>query len=305
MNRLRLPLSLAAVALLGAGAIAARAAEPASATSPVRVATLLPFVARALALAPERATVVGTVREDLRTPVDPSSGALDLGNPHSPSLEALAQASPQLVVVDAQMHAMLAPKLGASGAELVLVDSTTVASTLAALESLGARVGGGAELAEAVDATRARIASAKLAAPVDLLALFGSPGSFYAISDRMWLGDLARELGFHNIAPAGESERFPGLVPVSDEAISLLAPELVVIVAHGDPRAIEAELGRRTAPGSPWENLGRAARGIHVLDPRRFASNPGLGLADAAVDLAALAQSGAAVSAPPRAEGAR
>src|SRR5262245_2271618 len=91
---------------------AAGDAQPASAK--VRVATLVPFVADALARVPEHASVVASVR---RSSVDdPPPGAIDLGSPHAPSLERLAESRAQLVVADRAMHAAMTEKLARGGA---------------------------------------------------------------------------------------------------------------------------------------------------------------------------------------------
>ena len=96
--------------------------------APVRVATLLPCANEALALIPEQATVIATVRSDMHT--SPPGSMADLGSPHSPSFEALAGANPQLVVGDRSLHAALASELSGLGAELFLLDTSSVESTL-------------------------------------------------------------------------------------------------------------------------------------------------------------------------------
>jgi iron complex transport system substrate-binding protein len=134
-----------------------------------------------------------------------------------------------------------------------------------------------------------------------VLALFGTPDSFFVITERTWIGDLLARLGFELPAlTAAESPRFPGFVPVSDELLVTLRPELVLLVAHGDPAALREALARKTAEGGPWSAVGRAAsRGVEVLDPHVFGSNPGFGMDRAAKALVALAEPPSpAVSAP-------
>jgi iron complex transport system substrate-binding protein len=267
-------------------ALAAALATAATASAePVRVATLLPFVEDALRLDPERFAVVASVRRSLHVPV--ADGTIDLGNPHSPSFETLVQADPDLVVGDRMLHAALAPRLAGLGAELVLVDTTSVAATLDALDALGQRAGGAPALADAVADTRADLASLALPRAVPVLLLFGTPGSFFAFTERTWLGDLAARIGFRNLAPKGE-ERFPGLVAVNDEVLAQVQPELVLLVAHGEPDKIRADFARRAAAGGPWAGLGAARLGVHALDPALFSANPGLALARAGSELAAL-----------------
>ncbi len=257
---------------------------------PVRVATLLPFVEEALALAPEQARVVASVRRELHRA--PAEGVIDLGNPHSPSFEALARARAGLVVGDRAIHAPLESRLEPLGAELILIDTSSVTSTLDALARISRSLGGMEALDSRIEQTRLELEGLALEEPVSLLPLFGAPGSFYAMSDRVWLGDLARRLGFENVTPARGDERFPGLVALSDEVMAMMRPDLVVLVAHGDPRKIREDLVSRTARGGAWAALERAPLGIHVLDPRLFSANPGLELGAAARILVGLVDEG-------------
>src|SRR5690606_8071544 len=93
----------------------------------------------------------------------------------------------------------------------------------------------------------------------------------------------------------GGDERFPGLLALSDERLASLRPSLVLLVAHGDPNAIEAAFAQRTAEGGPWSGLrAEADRGVHALDPALFTANPGLDVARAAEALVAMARDGSA-----------
>ncbi|MCH2170252.1 ABC transporter substrate-binding protein [Myxococcota bacterium] len=258
--------------LLGLVAVAAKA-------EPTRVATLTPLAEEVVELIPEQAELVATVRRHLHEPVGP--GMIDLGNPHSPSFEALAQSRPEVVVGDRMLHAALARKLEPMGMKLILMDGSGVVPTLNGMKDLASQLGDDIVIRERVAGLESDLSALAIDQQVEVLLLFGSPGSFYVVTERAWLGDLIVRLGFVNLAPAGGSERMPGFVPVTDEVIASMTPDLVAMVAHGDPAQIEANLRRRTNSDGPWASLGRARYGIHVLDPSIFSSNPGLGLAEA------------------------
>ena len=283
---------LALAILLTAASPRSTTAEPprdADTAEPVRVATLLPFVADALATMPARATVVASVR---RSAVDqaPVPG-IDLGSPHAPSFERLAESRAQLVVADAAMHTALQDELARGGATVLLVDTGSVDGTFAGLVEVGRRVGGEAEMARAVAAARDGIAAASLAQPVATLPFFGAPGNFLVITERTWLGDLLDELDFRNLARASTGkESFPGYVLVSDEVLAGMQPAIVLVVAHGDPVAIREAFARRAAGGGPWRSLQDARLGVHVLDAGSFGTNPGLAMPETARRLQALVQ---------------
>ncbi len=251
----------------------------------LRVATLLPLAEDALAHA-ENVRVVATIRRDLHRPV--AEGLEDLGSPHSPNLEALARSRAQLVIGDPHIHAVFARKIEALGAEMFLLDSSGVEATLRSLLELAEHVDASQAIAARIEEVRSTIDALKLEAPVKVLLLFGRPGAFYVVSNRAWLGDLASQLGFVNLAPETGSERISGYIAVNDEALMMLEPDLVALVAHGDPRKIEAELRDKTRADGPWASLGRARLGIHALSPALFSVNPGLGLDSSAAALISL-----------------
>ena len=235
---------LALILLLVAASFSVAGAAKAE---PIRVATLLPFVEDALALAPDEAVVVASVRRSLHAPL--AEGLVDLGNPHSPNFEKLAEARPALVIGDRGVHDRFARALSGAGAKVLLIETSGIESTLAALSEVSAEIGGSEALDARIEALRAELAGLVLHEETKVLALFGSPGSFFVMTERAWLGDLVASLGLKNAIEAGGDERFPGLVPVSDEIMALAQPDLVLLVAHGAPDKIRADLEKKTTQG--------------------------------------------------------
>lgn len=268
-----------ACAMLALAAPVGAETKPAGSAAPVRVATLLPFVADAV----ERVggDVVATVRRDLE--VAPPPPMIDLGSPHSPSLEALATAKADVVVGERALHGPQRDALVRGGGDLLLVDTSSVGATLDGLLEVGRRIGAADGMSAAVRGTRETLAGSRLARRVPALVVFGAPGSFMVVTRRTWLGDLVATVGFENLgAGVVGAERHPGFVQVSDETLAGLRPEVVLLVAHGDPEALRAAFTRRLAEGGPWRGLADAKHGVHVLPVELFATNPGLDLANAA-----------------------
>ena len=113
-----------------------------AAEEPVRVAALVPFVEDAVGrMDAERIVVVASVRRSMTRPV--AEGLVDLGNPHSPDLERLMMSGADLVVGDAIVHAAKKEELGRGGAEVVLIDTSSIDSALAGLVELASRAGAG------------------------------------------------------------------------------------------------------------------------------------------------------------------
>lgn len=257
---------------------------------PVRVAVLVPYVASALAeLDSPRVEVVGVVSSTYRQ-IPP--GAEDLGSPHDPNYERLAHLRPDLVVGNDRLHGPQREVLGRSGAEVLLLGGSSVAATFKGLRRVGERIGEGEAMERRLEAARERMAGLRLDEPVEVLPLFGAPGSFLVVTGSTWLGDLLEQVGFRNVVRAGAGhETFPGYVQLSDEVLATLRPDHVLLVTHGDPEAVREAFRRQATGDGPWGQLGRQAE---VLDPELFGDNPGLDLPEAARRLVELHRTTAA-----------
>lgn len=293
LNRFFAPIVVIALLVEVMLASSAQSADgAATAAKPIRVAALLPWVGDAVALAGPGVIGVAGVRRELHKPLP--SGLIDLGNPHSPSMERLAESHPDLIVGDRAIHARLKPQLEGLGARVLLLGTDSVAETLASLSTLSEAFGRPKALEAQIATVAGQLAQLKGKTNASVVALFGAPGSFFVMTERAWLGDLARYVGFDLAISQGGDEKFPGLVAVSDEVMAMAHPDLVLLVAHGDPSKIQADLERKTASDGAWAGLAGTRLGIHVLDPQLFSANPGLDIVRAAEALVALAGTGPA-----------
>jgi iron complex transport system substrate-binding protein len=261
-------------------------AEPTTSGSAkaTRVATLLPYVGEAILRADPSVQLVASVANQSGDPLP--EGVIDLGSPHSPNLEQLALSRPDVVVADARFHRSLTEPLSQSGTELVLVNGSSINATFDGLLEVARVVGDSQGMVTTINASRAELVRLHLTDSPNVLPLFGSPGSYMAITPRTWLGDLLQEIGFHNVAAdlVGR-ETFPGYVQISEEVLMTLDPATVLLVTHGSPEAVLEDFQRQAQQGGPWK---RFADRVLVLDPDRFAANPGLDLPLAAAELIAL-----------------
>lgn len=267
MIRRLLRTTAAAATLFLAGSLQASAA-------PLRLATLVPWVGEALSTVPEKVQVIASTRRFVHAP--PIPGVLDLGDAHSPNLEVLISAGAQLVVADRRWHARFGERVEQAGAEVVWIEANSVDATFAALIEVGRRVGAEAEMTAAVRDAATRLARLHTAGRPRSLALFGAPGSFLVISDRTWIGDLLRRLGYEPVVPTEASERMPGYLAVSDEFLAAAKPDVILLLAHGDPAAVAR------AFAEDWARIRDSSPPVVALDPELFATNPGLRLVEAA-----------------------
>ncbi len=262
-------------------ALALAAQTAVAQAEPVRLATLLPYVAEAFDDFPASVTVVASVRRAEAPPLP--AGVLDLGSSHAPSFEQLALARPQVVVADRRLHSSFAGQLARGGAEVILVEANSVAATFEGLLRVAGRLGLERELRARVAEVEAQLDRLARRQPLPVLPVFGAPGSFLLVTERTWLGDLLARQGLVTVLPGASGvEPTAGYVELSAEVLGTLEPRRVLVLCHGDPAQIEEAFRRRfgrALPGSPP---------VSVLPLSLFAGNPGLRLAEAAEWLARL-----------------
>ncbi|CAG0970582.1 High-affinity heme uptake system protein IsdE [Myxococcaceae bacterium] len=277
-------------------------AEPSKAAAP-RVATFCPFVTDALAAAAGRVEIVASVRRSPSAPV--ADGVADLGTPHTPNTEVLAASRAEIVVVDAVMHAALVPKLEAQGFEVMRVDTTSVDGAFAGILEVAKRTGTLDTVGAEVERARSSLVASRSERPERVLALMGTPSSFFVMTRRTWQGDLLERLGYVNLgADASGDSRAPGFAPLSDEVLAGLEPDRVLLVAHGDVAAVKTAFERRMQERGIWRDAGTGALPpVVVLPPERFLANPGLGIADVAREIVAAGGATPSVATPPAGAG--
>lgn len=277
-------------------------------TEPVRWASLLPFVATAMRSAGPEYAPVAEVRASMHAA--PPAGAADLGSAHQPNFEVLFGARPELVVGDRVLHAALASRLEASGAEILLLDTSSVEGTLDGLADVAGRLGAGEVVAGDLARVRAALAEIRFDGSPEVLPLYGVPGRYLLVTDETWIGDLIVRSGGSLTAPtglaapgsegAGRGAAASGYLQIDDEWMAAQRPDVVLLLTHGDPRAIEATFRQRIADGGAWRPMAESVGDrIHALPPGLFSTNPGLGLAEAAVVIQRLMPATAAVAAGP------
>jgi len=241
----------------------------------IRIATLLPFAAdQLIALGVTPVCVPGLSGQSPESwrglptvQVDHSAG---------PNLEQLVSAAPDLII-SGSTYAQFLPSISKStGADVVILDIDSIQSVFESIMLLG-------ELSNRESAARHRVAQlqANLTAltPLDstnakdVLALFGTPHSFYAFMQDSYLGDLVRHCG-GQLGPAGLASHtvYKGLAPLSMESVIDFDPDLLLVLFHG-PR----DTSRAMFEGDPlWSSLRAIQEGhIYFLSDDLFAMRSG------------------------------
>jgi iron complex transport system substrate-binding protein len=272
--------ALAAVALLALAAAAGAAPperEPAPAPAPARrVVSLNPSLTAIAVALGARDALVGVDSFSLRA--EPAVAGLPaVGGLYNPSLEAVVALAPDLVVfVPAAEQRDFQRTLEALGLPVLPFDPVTFDEVLAAIETLGARLGRAAEARTRVEAIRAARSRVELRAagrprpravvvlqrdPLyvvgrgsfvdEMLASAGAENAARAFSEpyprvaREWLLDAAPELLLDASDPAGTEDavrywaRWPSLPAVRAGRVVALAPGAVTLPGPWLDRALD------------------------------------------------------------------
>jgi iron complex transport system substrate-binding protein len=208
--------------------------------------------------------------------------AVNVGGAHSPSLELILSASPDLVLASASTasHVDMLDVLEAAGITVVFFEVDDFADYLAMLDTC-TDLTGRKDLYEqnglSVMAQIEEIKAAYAAEPLDegertVLLLRASSGSVKAKGSRgTILGEMLADMGCVNIADRDGTI----LDQLSIEAVIREEPRHIFVVAMGDHAAAEASLYRMLDENPAWGTLTALREGrLHVMDKTLFNLKP-------------------------------
>lgn len=238
--------------------------EPASESAEApRVAALLPFAAdQLIALGVQPVLVPGLPGGQPEAWQGIEAGALD----HSvgPNIEQLIAADPDVVIMSAVYSQFLPQIESTTDARIITMDADTLEDVRTHTRTIGELVGKQARADAWIADFDAQLASSEpiesAGDPISVLAVFGTPQSFYAFLPDSYMGDLVETAGGRLITSDMTGHRFyRGLAPLSMEAVVDRDPDVLLVVFHGPERAARSMLDRDPL----WSRLS-AVRGDHI-----------------------------------------
>lgn len=208
------------------------------------------------------------------------TGAADVGSAYQPSVEAILQLSPDLVIADAfiQAQPQVRAVLEGLNVPVVFVGATTYADVLAAYELMGMVLDRGDAAAEQIAATEAAHAEASSEVPEGVTAILliaDRDNTLYAANSTSWAGALLDEVGVTNVA-GGEADSgpFPGYSVVAPEALLQWNPDYILTVTPAPAPA--PRLSEIMTQIPPFAGLAAMQSGNVVeMDLELFLQSPG------------------------------
>jgi len=243
------------------------------AAAPQRIVALTPSAVETLFAIGAGLTVVGRGTAAVFPPEAEGIPVVD-------SLEDIIRLRPDLIVSHPNHHRFSPPMLEQLKIPVLLLQHRSVEEVLTNITLLGTVTGRAQQVEALLGALHERIrllTGEGWERRPRVLLVFGTPRSFFVMSEETYAGDLLRLAGGQNVAA-----QFPvrltsgGFHPLSLELIVRSRPEWVLVVTHGDPERVAAAY-RKDLEGHPaWWQLPAVISGrVHVLPDDLFASSPG------------------------------
>ena len=209
---------------------------------------------------------------------------IQLDHSVGPNLEQLLACQPDVIVTPSTYLQFVDVISDMTKAEVVVMDVASIADVFQNIRELGqmANVPLVAEqLCLSVQSSLNQKASLK--EPIDVLAIFGTPHSFFAFLPNSYLGDLVRYAG-GTVGPDGLGEHrvYKGLAPLTMESVVEFDPDALLVLFHGPE-----ESSRAMFENDPlWSDL-RAIRQGHVkyISDDLYAMRPGSDLQGAIAEI--------------------
>ena len=248
-----------------------------------RIVTLMPFAADQLL----EMGVMPVGVPSLRGPMPESwQGIPTVQLDHSvgPNLEQLLSCEPDVIVTPSTYLQFVDVIRDMTKAEVVVMDVASIEDVFQNIRELGemANVPLAAEqLCSSIQSSLNQKVSLKES--VDVLAIFGTPHSFFAFLPNSYLGDLVQYAG-GTVGPEGLGEHrvYKGLAPLTMESVVEFDPDALLVLFHGPE-----ESSRAMFENDPlWSTL-RAIREGHVkyISDDLYAMRPGSNLQGAIAEI--------------------
>ncbi|GKV66108.1 MULTISPECIES: ABC transporter substrate-binding protein [unclassified Sporosarcina] len=217
-------------------------------------------------------------------PIKELEGIPEIGNPHQPNFEKIAEINPQ-VLIAAPSFKQHEENMKRQGTEVVYTAANSVADIQQTIELFGQIFDKEKEAKAIQDNITNEIEknTEQKAEAVKTLLVYGAPGTYLAALPNSLSGNLLELAGGENIASDfPNEEKYPQYASLSVEKIIERNPEMVMLITHGEPEAVKAAFEEEMLKNPAWKNLDAVKAGnVVVLPSHLFGTNPGTKVTEA------------------------
>lgn len=225
-------------------------------------------------------TMTGTTPEQFK-------GITEIGNPHTPSLEKIAQVHADVFFAQ-ETFKQYAPTVENQGSKIVYTKADSIEDIQENVTLFGDILQKEDE-AKAIneDITEHVTSLEKSEDKVRTLLVYGAPGTFLAALPSSLVGDILEKAGGENVAADfPKADQYPNYASMSTEKIIEANPQIVMLITHSDPAAVKAAFEKEMKQNAAWKNLDAVKqKRVVVLSAALFGQNPGTKITDALDDM--------------------
>lgn len=207
--------------------------------------------------------------------------AVRVGNPMSPNLEIIKSLNPDVVVSVDTLGSDYEKLFTDNKIPSEFVSLSSLESLKETIDSLGRKfnkMDKAQELVNDISNKEAELSKNKLEKEkIELLVLFAAPGSTMIATEKSYIGSLVEIAGGKNIIEDNSS----AFVTYSNEEITKLNPEKILVMTHAMPEQTKAALEKEFEQSSAWQSLTAVKEGkVIYLDNTYFGMSANLKVID-------------------------
>lgn len=181
-----------------------------------------------------------------------------IGSSHQPDLEQIAKLKPEVVLGPASIKDSMEKKLGPASLPTAYMPVDSLEELKLSTKTLGRLLGredqANAFLQDVDRQEREAIERVKGKPAPKVMFLFGSAEALMLMNDNTFAGSIARNLGATNVV-SEELKLKEAYVPFNMESVVAANPDVILLVAHGDPDAVAKKFKDDVKKNGAWEKM--------------------------------------------------
>lgn len=216
----------------------------------------------------------------------------DVGIPMNPDMERIAALNPDLVIMSTNFKAAQKDRFAQHNLNAYFIDNQKYSDTQKSIEMLAKAFGREDKIEEILkpikEREKALLDSIKGEAALRVMVIFGTSESFSMAKDNSFVGEMAKILGAKNITDDLKlDDEMATMLPLSIEEAVRFNPQVILRIAHGNPRQVQRLYQQEFADNPIWSDIDAVKNNrVHDLSTELFFANPGLTAIDALEELA-------------------
>ncbi|MCR6111470.1 ABC transporter substrate-binding protein [Bacillus sp. A301a_S52] len=231
-------------------------------------------------------SLVGRPTTSFDLVIEEAEDVEQIGSTHEIDLEKLTYVQPDVVLGHTQMNAKDVPTIQGLGAQIVLTDAQSVDDIKEQVLLFGQMLQKEDEAAQIVETITHKVSEIQSVThneSVDVLLVYGAPGTYMAALPNSLSGDLLDIAGANNIASDFDRlEAYPQYAQINTERVVEANPDYILIMSHGNSDEVKDGFLKEMEQNAAWSEINAVKNNhIELLPSDLFGTNPGTRVTEA------------------------